>query len=121
MPGTKSVTVTYVLCGLFAGVGAHRFYLQDWGKAFAKPTCWLIGLWLTSNFLLFAGGGQYVLSGNNFRNCTNWAGPDTGVIAGGCWGRQTTAYVSVGLQCVCWDESAAGAAGRGRIVGVPHP
>lgn len=91
----KNLALAYVLCALFASVGAHRLYLQDWAKACcARPVHWLIALWLASNFWLFVYGGNYVIVGGHWKNCTkfSWTGDDSGVIAGGCWGLQTPTY-----------------------------
>ena len=94
--GSKSLTTSYVLCALFAGVGAHRFYLQDWSSVSCHPrsgdVSWLVGVWLSLNFILFAFGGNYVLRSPGLTPCDGWSGPDSGIIAGGCWNRQSSTY-----------------------------
>ncbi len=43
----KSAGVAYLLCLIFGGVGAHRFYLGSTGTAVAQLVLWILG-WLTA-------------------------------------------------------------------------
>ena len=51
---------------------------------------WLIALWLIVNFWGLALFGQWVIV--NFTECRDWTGANSGIVAGGCWGRQTLTY-----------------------------